>query len=68
MDEVVVKFQVVAEQLEIAAEHARTASEHFKNRRVPPGCAHHVALEGHLLRVREELDAIAVIHAAHAEP
>jgi len=67
-DDIAVRLEVVAEQLVLAAEHARTAAEHFRQRRVAPGCAHKVAVDGHLVRVGTELDAIAASHAEHAEP
>ncbi|MCP4872313.1 MAG: hypothetical protein GY898_26730 [Proteobacteria bacterium] len=67
-DAIVVRFEVAAEQLERAAEHAHAAAKHFRERDVPAGCAHKVSIEGHLLRVRDELEAIARFHAEHSEP
>jgi hypothetical protein len=48
--------------------HARTAAKHFEAREVPRGCAHIVAVEGHLLKARRMLDGVAEVHAAHAVP
>jgi len=57
-----------AAELERAAAHARTAAAHFLGREVPRGCAHIVAVEGHLLKARRLLDGVAETHAAHAVP
>jgi hypothetical protein len=56
------------QELELASRHASTARRHFSDDEVPRGCAHVLALEGHLLRVRQLLDGVALRHAAHAQP
>ena len=67
-DGIAASFEAVASQLEAAAAHARTAAEHFRQRRVPPGCAHKVSIDGHLVTARRLLDGIAEAHAGHSEP
>ena len=58
----------VAEELDRAASHARTAAGHFRDGVVPRGCAHIVSVEGHLLNARSVLDRVAIAHAAHSTP
>ena len=58
----------LADELDLAARHARAAASHFRDREVPRGCAHVLAAEGHLCVVRTALDGIAVTHARHAVP
>ena len=61
-------FERIAAELERAREHARTAAAHFRRGEVPPGCAHALAMEGHLLQVRDDYAAAARLHATKAEP
>ena len=58
----------LAEELDLAARHARTAAGHFRDGIVPRGCAHALAVEGHLKNARTLLDHIAVTHARHTIP
>ena len=58
----------IAGELERAAAHARTASKHFEAPEVPRGCAHIVAVEGHMMKARRALEGVLENHAAHAEP
>ena len=58
----------IAGELERAAAHARTAAKHFEAREVPRGCAHIVAVEGHVIKARHTLEGVIENHAAHAEP
>ncbi|QKC71285.1 hypothetical protein EB815_20705 [Mesorhizobium loti] len=58
----------IANELEAAAKHVITAHVHFSGGEVPRGCAHVLALEGHILRVRHLLDDIQLRHAEHARP
>ena len=57
----------IAAELETAARHARIAAGHFRAQEVPRGCAHTLAVEGHLVQVRGRLEEIAVRHADHAQ-
>ena len=58
----------IAAELERAAHHARTAAKHFQDREVPRGCAHILAAEGHIVKVRRALDVVVETHAARATP
>jgi hypothetical protein len=58
----------IAEELESAATHARTASNHFKQSEVPRGCAHSMAVEGHLIVAKDLLKEIAKTHRLKAKP
>jgi hypothetical protein len=40
LTDVVALYDEVAEQLDLAAQHCRTASAHFRNEEVPRGAAH----------------------------
>ena len=57
------RHEAVAAELEQAAKHLRRAAENFRNQDVPRAAAHRVAADGHLVRSRAELDALAVLHA-----
>jgi hypothetical protein len=58
----------IAEELESAAAHARTASNHFKQSEVPRGCAHSLAVEGHLFVAKDLLEEVAKTHRLKAKP
>lgn len=58
----------VAEELDAAAAHARTAARHLRARAVPRSSAHVHALDGHLVRARRVLDEHAAEHADRAVP
>ena len=62
------RLDKIAEELERAAAHARTASAHFRAGEVPRGCAHKVALDGHLVSVKMLADEIAAVHSTQAVP
>jgi hypothetical protein len=56
----------IGEELEKAAAHARTAAGHFRSGEVPRGCAHSVAVQGHLIAAEELLGLIARLHCLKA--
>ncbi len=62
------RYAALSDACARAAAHLRRTAEHFEAGDVPRASAHRVAAEGHLVTVREGLDALAVVHAAHAEP
>lgn len=61
-------YEAAALQLEAAARHARVAARHLREDLVPRASAHALAARGHLLEATDGLDALARLHAAHAEP
>ena len=61
-------FDVAADELELAAQHCRTAAGHFREREVPRGAAHAWAALGHIRAAEESLDAQARTHAAKSSP
>ena len=65
-NEVARNLDAAAAELDRAAAHLRVAAVHFRSGRVPPGCAHAFAAEGHMARARGVVDGCAVTHAAHA--
>ena len=62
------KFLEVADELEKAAAHARTAAKHFKSGEVPRGCAHAFATEGHILAAADVIKEAAKIQAQKSAP
>ena len=61
--EVADRHEAVASELDQAAAHLRRAAEHFRAGDVPRAAAHRLAADGHLVRIRDELDRLAVVHA-----
>ncbi len=57
-----------ARELELAAEHCRTAADHFRGREVPRGAAHAWAALGHVKTAEESLDEQAREHARRSVP
>lgn len=60
LDEIIV-------ELEKAVAHAKTAAAHFRSGEVPRGCAHTVAVEGHVLVANECIEQIAKNHRLQAK-
>lgn len=61
------RFRQLAEELEKAARHARVGEEHFLSKEIPRGCAHALALQGHLRMCQRLLDEIAEEHANRSQ-
>jgi hypothetical protein len=61
-------YDEVAKQLDLAAQHCRTASTHFRDHEVPRGAAHAWAAYGHLLEAQERMRAQAREHAQRSVP
>jgi hypothetical protein len=61
-------YDEAAAELDLAAQHCRTAAEHFRAELVPRGAAHAWAAHGHLLAAHERLDAQAREHARRSVP
>lgn len=62
------KLDTIAQELEKTLAHCRTAAAHFRNKEVPRGCAHIVALQGHLAHYETLMKEIITIHASRATP
>jgi hypothetical protein len=62
------RFDRIADALRLAAEHAATAGRHFRDADVPRGCAHALALEGHLRSAMDEVARISKLHAERSNP
>ncbi len=54
-DEAAKDYDAIASELDRAAEHARVAANHLRDRNIPSSGAHAVALMGHLEVVKELL-------------
>lgn len=61
------KLLQIAEELERAAAHAKIAANHFKSGEVPRGCAHSLAVEGHISVASETLSLVAKDHRLKAK-
>lgn len=66
LQEQVNRLVLISSELNAAVKHSNVAAEHFKNSEVPRGCAHTLALEGHLNVVSDLLKEIAKLHAVEA--
>jgi hypothetical protein len=55
-------------ELEKAVAHTKTAASHFRAGEVPRGCAHTLAVEGHILAATEALSLVAKRHRVKATP
>jgi hypothetical protein len=61
-------YDEAAEQLELAAQHCRTAAGHFRDRLIPRGTAHAWAAHGHIREAQGRLDEQAREHARLSKP
>jgi hypothetical protein len=61
-------YDEAAAELELAAEHCKTAARHFRNRETPRGAAHAWAAQGHVLEAQERLETQARQHAKKSTP
>ena len=68
LTDVVALYDEVAKELDLAAQHCRTASTHFLNEEVPRGAAHAWAAYGHLVGAQERMRAQAREHAQRSVP
>ena len=68
LEEQAVKLTKMAEELELAAAHAKTAARHFQSGEVPRGCAHAFTSGGHMTVASEILADVAKQHRLKATP
>ena len=68
LEEAAKLYDEVAGELDLAAQHCRVASTHFRNKEVPRGAAHAWAVYGHLLEAQDRLHEQARAHAERAIP
>jgi hypothetical protein len=61
-------YDKAAAELDLAAQHCRTAAAHLRNGEVPRGAAHAWAARGHMLEADDRLGAQAREHAARSVP
>jgi len=60
------RFEDLIPELEKALKHCQIASSHFRSKEVPRGCAHALAMQGHLLVAGEWLEEFAKFHRTRA--
>ena len=68
LDEAAALYDQCAEELELAARHCRTASQHFRDNEVPRGAAHGWAAFGHVLEATALLESQARTHEEKSRP
>ena len=68
LERTAILYDEAAAQLELAAQHCRTAAGHFRDGEVPRGTAHAWAAHGHALEAHERLSAQAREHAERSVP
>ena len=61
-------YDEAASELDLAAQHCRTAAGHFRNSEVPRGTAHAWAAQGHVLEAQERMRQQAREHAKKSVP
>jgi hypothetical protein len=61
-------FDEAAAELELAAQHCRTAAGHLKDGEVPRGAAHAWAATGYMLEAEDRLGRQARVHASRLVP
>jgi hypothetical protein len=62
------QFETIAKELEMAAQHYKTAANHFRNGEVPRASAHAFAGWGHMNEAEQMLKAQSIVHAQHSKP
>ena len=62
------RLETLVQELESALAHAKTAAAHFREGEVPRGCAHTLALIGHIDTAEDEIKAIAKVHRIFSRP
>src|SRR5262245_16980897 len=61
------RYEASAAELERAAKHLRIAADHFRQGEVARGCAHALAVHGHMRVVQRQLDDHAEMHRTKAQ-
>jgi len=61
-------YEVVAEELDKAAAHCRTAAQNYRHGQVPRGAAHAWSAFGHVTEAVDVLKAEAREHAKRSNP
>ena len=61
-------YDEAAAELELAAQHCRTAARHFRDKIVPRGAAHAWAAQGHVREAQAKLDEQSREHARKSNP
>jgi hypothetical protein len=61
-------YEEAAAELDLAAQHCRTAARHFRDGEVPRGAAHGWAAHGHVLEAQGRLREQALRHAKSSNP
>jgi hypothetical protein len=62
------QYELIADELERASKHYRTAAKHFLDKEVPRGTAHAYAGWGHINKAKALLVAESIVHAENSTP
>lgn len=61
-------FDAIADELELAVAHCKTAASHYRDENIPRGAAHAWSASGHLETARALLIDQSRDHAARSRP
>lgn len=67
-EQVVERYDAVADELERAVAHLRTAAKHYRKQEISRVCAHGWAAHGHIVTAWQQMDDNAFVHAARSKP
>ncbi len=62
------QYDAIAKELELAADHFKSAAKHFRNQEIPRGSAHALAGWGHINKSEKFLKAESIVHAESSKP
>lgn len=62
------RYEELAAELELAAQHLRVTATHFRNKEIARASAHAWAAHGHIRTAQTGMDELAIQHAAKAIP
>ena len=68
LEEAALLYDATADELERAAQHWRTAAQHFRTQEIPRAAAHAWAAFGHVRTAQDSLEAQAREHASRSNP
>lgn len=62
------QYDLIAEELESASKHYKTAARHFRDKEIPRGAAHAYAGWGHINKAERLLRDESIVHADNSKP
>lgn len=62
------QYELIAEELDQASQHYKTAAGHLRVKEIPRGAAHAYAGWGHINKATDLLKTESIVHAENSEP